>query len=174
MRTLLMILACQLISFQMAVCQDTLVRTDSEIELLQQAREIIQIAGNCSLITLDEAGLANVRIMDPFLPEDDFTIWFGTNPKSKKIDQIRQNPSVTLMYFNKEQAEYVVLHGLAEMVDDPVKKSIWWKPAWEAFYANKEEAYTLIKFTPSSLEISSYMRGILGDPETWTIPKIIF
>ena len=63
------------------------------------AREIIKDAGNCALITIDEDGKPRARTMDPFSPEDDFMVWFGTNIKSRKVKQIRNDPRVTLYYF---------------------------------------------------------------------------
>ena len=49
-------------------------------------------AKTCALITLDSEGRPRVRVMDPFIPENDFTVWFGTNPKTRKVEQIKNNP----------------------------------------------------------------------------------
>ena len=54
--------------------------------------EIMSAAGTCTLITLDQEGRPRARVMDAFLPEDDFTVWFGTNPKSRKVAQIKNDP----------------------------------------------------------------------------------
>ena len=59
-------------------------------KLMNTAREIMTSAETCALITLDYEGLPRVRAMDPFLPESDFTVWFGTNAKSRKVDQIKK------------------------------------------------------------------------------------
>ena len=47
------------------------------------AREIMTDVTSCALVTTDQEGIARVRAMEPFLPEADFTVWFGTNPKSR-------------------------------------------------------------------------------------------
>ena len=54
--------------------------------LVEAAKEIMTAAGTCALITLDDEGVPRVRAMDPFAPEEDLTVWFGTNSKSRKVD----------------------------------------------------------------------------------------
>jgi general stress protein 26 len=138
------------------------------------AREIMTAAGTCALITLDENNIPMVRAMSPFLPENDFTVWFGTNPKSRKVNQIKRNPNVTLYYLDKDASGYVVVHGTAQLVDDQKEKEKHWKAEWDAFYPNKTDAYLLIKVSPKSIEISSNPRGITADPQTWQTPVVKF
>jgi general stress protein 26 len=143
-------------------------------KLIHAAREIMTAAGTCALITIDEKDLPMVRVMDPFLPESDFTVWFGTNPKSRKVNQIKQNPKVTLYYLDSDASGYVVIHGIATLIDDPKEKEKRWKVEWEAFYPDKPEGYLLIKVTPEWMEVLSYTRGIVGDPVTWQPPVVVF
>ena len=145
-----------------------------DLQLKNGAREIMLAAGTCSLITLDENGEAKARAMDPFEPEEDFTIWFGTNSKSRKVNQIKNDPRVTLYYLDKDASGYVVIYGKAELINNPEAKKKWWKNAWEDFYQNKENDYLLIKVTPQSLEILSPPREINNDPCTWRPPILIF
>ncbi len=124
--------------------------------------------------SLDENNLPMVRTMDPFPPESDFTVWFGTNAKSRKVNQIKTNPNVTLYYLDKDASGYVVIHGKAQLVDDDKEKEKHWKVEWESFYPNKSEDYLLIKVTPLRMEVLSTTRGITGDPKTWQTPVVIF
>ena len=146
----------------------------SKSKLTQAAREIISAAGTCALITLDENDLPMVRTMDPFLPEDDFTIWFGTNARSRKVNQIKNNPNVTIYYLDSDTSGYVVMHGKAKIVGDQKEKDKRWKAEWDAFYPNKTEDYRLIEVTPMWMEVLSYSRGIFGDPGTWEAPVVYF
>ena len=143
-------------------------------KLTNAAREIMASAGTCALITLDEEGLPTARTMDPFLPESDFKVWFGTNPKSRKVKQIENNPKVTLYYLDKNSTGYVVLYGMAQLVNEQVEKEKHWKPEWEAFYQNKSEDYLLIKVSPKRMEVLSTTHGILGHPSTWEAPILEF
>jgi len=146
----------------------------SENKLINAAREIIDAAGTCALITLDAKNLPRVRIMDPFPHESDFTVWFGTNTKSRKVEQIENNPNVTLYYVDKDSSGYVVIQGMAQLVDDPKEKENRWKTEWEAFYPDRTEGFLLIKVSPTWMEVISYKHGILGDPVTWQAPAVLF
>ena len=143
-------------------------------KLMKAAREIMNSVPNCALITLDQEGGARVGEMDPFPPEDDFTVWFGTNPLSRKVNQIKNDPRVTLYYANTDGSGYVMMYGIARIVDDKNEREKRWKIEWEAFYPNKPEDYLLIKVIPEWLEVVSYAHGIAGDPATWEPPTVIF
>ena len=168
--TLLLLLLMSLKSFGQNTKQNDSIRT----QLTSVARTIITNAGICTLITLNEDGLPMARAMDPFLPESDFTVWFGTNPKSRKVKQIKNNPIVTLYYLDKDASGYVVIHGRAELVNEPSEKEKHWKTEWQAFYPNKTEDYLLIKVVPNWMEVLSTTHGITGDPKTWEVPVVVF
>ena len=154
--------------------QNTVIKNSNDIKLLNAAREIMAAAGTCALITLDENNLPMVRTMDPFPPEEDFTVWFGTNAKSRKVNQIKTNPNVTLYYLDSDASGYVVIHGKAQLVDDEKEKEKHWKTEWEAFYPDKAKDYLLIKVAPQRMEVLSTTRGITGDPVTWQTPVVKF
>ena len=143
-------------------------------DLKEIAREIIISSKNCALITVDSLGVANARAMDPFLPEKDFTVWMATNPKSKKVNEIKANPKVTLYYFDKNNPGYVTIQGIATLVDSQKEKEKFWKEEWKNFYKDRKTNYLLIKFTPSKLNIISEKHNVLGDSITWKSPEINF
>lgn len=153
--------------------QDVAPNSLKKEKLIVAAREIIKDAGTCALITLDTETNPMVRIMDPFQPESDFTVWFGTKSGSRKVNHIENNPTVTLYYQDRDGSGYVVIHGKAKIITDKREKEKRWKVEWEAFYPNKEE-YILIKVSPEWMEIISYTRGIVGDPVTWQAPIVTF
>ena len=153
--------------------QDTEFENPIDNKLVSVAREIMGAAGTCALITLDEEGRPRVRTMDPFLPDSDLTVWFGTNIHSRKVDQIRNNSMVTLYYVESDNSGYVMLYGKAELVD-PKKEEERRKDEWDAFYPNKSEDYLLIKVSPEWIEVISESRNILGDSITWKPPVVFF
>ncbi len=136
------------------------------------AKEIMNGAENCALITLDSEGRPRARTMDPFSPEEDLTVWFGTNPKSRKVNQIKNDPRVTLYYYDQSTVGYVMIQGTAELVNDKDAKKQYWKEQWTAFYPDNDEHYLLIKVTPNWLELVSYKHGMEGDSIHWTPPNI--
>jgi len=137
--------------------------------LLDVARGLVERAHFCALITIGPDGRAESRIVDPFAPEADWTVWIATKPVTRKVDQIRRDSRVTLAYWDATERGYVTLLGDAALVDDPAEKAKRWKPEWQAFYAdeNRGEDYLLIRVTPRRLEALSPAEGLLGDPETW-------
>lgn len=137
-------------------------------------RKIIENAKNCALITVDSEGNAYARAMDPFLPEEDFTIWMATNPISVKVQEIRRNPKTTLYYFDAKTVSYVTLLGTAELVNTKEEKEKFWKEEWKNFYKNRTTDYLLIKFTPKSGTVVSEKYNILGDSITWQAPSLKF
>ena len=147
---------------------------NANLRLIEAAKEIMNSAGTCALITLDDEGAPRVRAMDPFSPEEDLTVWFGTNSKSRKVDQIKKDPRVTLYYLDKDASGYVIIHGMARLVNDSQEKEKRWKADWKAFYPDKTKGYLLIEVSPSWMEILSPSRGIAGDPVSWQPPVVNF
>ena len=140
--------------------------------LLTAARQVMQGARYAALITLDSTGAPQARTVEPFAPEGDMTVWIGTNPLTRKVDEIRRDPRVTLYYYDPAAMGYVTIRGRAELVDDPSLKLKWWNPGWNAFYPDREKGYLLVKVTPERLEIVSPAHGITGDAVTWRPPTV--
>ncbi len=138
------------------------------------AREIMVNANTCALITVDSLNRPRVRMMGTLQPDEDFTVWFGTNPNSRKVAQIQQNPEVTLYYIEEGNSGYVMLQGTAQLVNNTKEKEIHWKDDWKPFYPNYPEDYLLIKVTPNWMEVVSYKHNIVSESKTWEPQKIVF
>ena len=128
----------------------------------------------CALITVDASGRAQARTMDAFAPDDQMTVWFGTNPRSRKVAEIRRRPRVTLYYFDRENQAYVTIHGIARLVNDANEKARRFKDDWKAFYPDRDKDYLLIEVRPVTLEVVNTKKGIVGDPKTWRPPTVNF
>jgi general stress protein 26 len=142
--------------------------------ILAAARDVMAEARYATLISLGPDGHPQARIMEPFAPEEDFTVWLATNSRSRKVTEIARDPRVTLLYFDRDGASYVTLVGEAEAVDDPEMKARYWKTEWAAFYPDeyRGEDYLLIKVVARRLEVSAERLGIMNDPVTWR-PAIV-
>jgi general stress protein 26 len=154
--------------------QDTELVNSERETLISAAKEIMETTRYCALITLDKTGHPQVRTMDPFKPDDDMVVWFGTNINSRKVGEIRNDSRVTLYYEAPSGGGYVVIQGNASLIDDSELKEKYWKEEWEAFYPDKNTSFTLIRVVPKKLEIISYMHGITGSSKTWEVPHIEF
>jgi general stress protein 26 len=142
--------------------------------LLATAREIMKTARYCALITVDSKGRPHARTMDPFAPDENMIVWFGTNARSRKIAELRRNQRVTLYYFVAADQAYVTISGRARIVSDAAEKARHWKDEWKNFYPDREKNYLLIAVSPEKLEVISVKEGINGDTITWTPPAVKF
>ena len=143
-------------------------------KILDAAKEIMSSVSTCALITIDSEGRARARAMEFIGPESDFTVWFGTNPNSRKVGQILNDPRVSIYFTNADDSGYVMYYGLAELVDDKQIKLSKWKPEWEAFYPDQDESFLLIRVIPEWIEVVSYKHGLVGDSITWEPPMVRF
>jgi general stress protein 26 len=161
-------------SLTSGVCGQQQPKRFSRETLIATAREIMETARYCALITVDSKGRTHARTMDPFPPDENMLVWFGTNPRSRKVAEIRGNRRVVLYYFDRESAAYVTISGVARLVNDSKEKARRWKDDWKAFYPDREKGYLLIAVTPNELEIVSEKKGIVGDAVRWTPPRVRF
>ncbi len=151
------------------------VKNDSIANRLKTvAIKIISSARYCALVTIDQQGKPMARTMDPFLPDSNFVIWLGTNPRSRKVQEIKKNQGVCLYYPDPSAGGYVVIQGKAIIVNDETEKMIHWKNEWSAFYKNRDKDFILIKVSPTRLEVLSYKDGVTGNSITLEVPFINF
>lgn len=144
--------------------------------VIAAAKEVMRAARYCALITIGPDGFPQARTVDAFAPEEDLTVWIGTNPVTRKVAEIRADPRVTLYYFDAAATGYVTLIGRAEIVTDVAAKDVHWKDEWKSFYSDgsRGDDYVLIRVRPVRLEIVSYTHNLLNDPRTWRPITIAF
>ena len=137
--------------------------------VLAAAREVMGQARYSTLGTLGRDGHPQARVVDPFAPEDEMTVWIATNPRTRKVEEIGRDGRVSLLYFDPAAKAYVTLIGRAEIVRDPAEKARRWKPEWASFYkdANRGADYLLIRVRPRRLEIFSERHALTNDPVDW-------
>jgi general stress protein 26 len=132
---------------------------------------IVDSSNSRVLVTVDENEKPRARIMSPFTPLEDWTIWLGTFPTSRKAKQIKNNPNVVVFYYDSKSYSYVNISGTAKLVNDPDLKAKYWKEGWKRFYPDRETDYILIKVIPERLEVCSFKYDLLWDEEG--IPPVV-
>lgn len=137
--------------------------------ILTAARTVVAQARYATLSTIDASGQPHARVVDPFGPDEPFTIWIGTNAATRKLEHIAANPRVTLLYFDAARQHYVTVTGRAIIVRDPAEKARRFKPEWKSFYKNGSagDDYVLIRVTAERLEVVAESLGMANDPITW-------
>jgi len=143
-------------------------------QLIAAAREIMTAQQYCALITLGEDGRPVVRTMNPFPPEDDMIVWFATSTLTRKYQQIRRDPRVTLYYADHSKATgFVALSGKAELVSDQAEIKKHWRAYWDSAFPDKAKL-VLIKVIPERMDVLNYKAGAINDPVTWRTPSVDF
>jgi general stress protein 26 len=137
------------------------------LPLLEAARRIMEAARFCTLVSIDEEGRAQARIMDPTAPDARMAVTLMTNPASRKVRQIERDPRVTLIYFDSASLGYVTILGRAERIDDREEKRRRWVERWSPHIAGPDAAH-LYEVVPERIEVVSVAYGVLPDGETWT------
>jgi general stress protein 26 len=135
----------------------------SRDSLLSVARTIIDSAKCRIFITVDENGKPQARTMSPFPTEENMVIWLGTNPGSRKVKQIKNNPNVIVYYYDTKGLSYVSVSGQARLVNDPDKKAHYWVESWTRYYPDPDKDYILIEVIPKRLEICSFKHKLFWD-----------
>jgi len=141
----------------------------SRSQVLAAGWDVMQKAGFCSFVTVGEDGHPQARVVDPLGPDHDSTIWVATNPRTRKVGQVRREPRVTLHCFEPATSSYVTILATAALVTDTAEKARHWKASWTPFYPGGAggDDVILIRLTPSRLEVVSESRGLVPDAKTW-------
>jgi len=126
--------------------------------------ELMETAEAVYLNTIDKDGFPNTRALFnlrnkeqyPGLVElfqkhrDDLLIYFSTNTSSRKVQQIRANPAVSVFYCNPKKFHGLMLAGKIEIVADPEIKKALWQEGWEKYYPNgvDDPDFTILRLSP--------------------------
>lgn len=141
-------------------------------KVLAAAREIMTAQQYCGLVTLDATGRPQVRTMNPFPPEEDMAVYMATNTRSRKVEEIRKDPRVSLYYSDHAKAAgYVAISGRAVLVDDMKEILKRKRDYWDTAFPGLKNL-VLIKVIPERLEVVNYKQGLGADPVTFRATSI--
>lgn len=131
------------------------------------ARRIVAAAKYATFVTVDAAGRPQVRTVQPRPPEADWGVWFATNPRTRKVQEVTRRASVALHYFDPATESYVAITGRARVVRDRPTQNAHWDPAWTAFYPDRDKGVVLIGVEAERIEVVSPRLGVDSDAATW-------
>ncbi len=98
----------------------------------QKIVEIMKKASSFSFFATCDSGQPRVRPMAPIV-EDDMSVWVATSVKSRKVQQIKENPRMSLAFVEQPQGDKAAtIIGEAEIVEDmEQKKRVWGLAAYD-------------------------------------------
>jgi general stress protein 26 len=160
------------IFYSIGICQEQQPKIIPPDTLLKVAREMIESQQFCGLMTVDSSGMPIARTVNPLLPESDWTIWIATSVQSRKVENIRRNPHVSLYYADHAHITgYVNVRGTAYLINDMAEKQKRKREYWEQMYPGLKDLI-LIKVVPEEIEVVNYPHGINNAPGTSKAPSV--
>lgn len=142
--------------------------------LVLAARGIIAEDPFAALITVDADGQPRARTVNVRPPDSDMVMWIATKPNTRKVQQIRANPNVTLYFSNDLKSAYVTVMGTAVLHDDlETMEATSWYPdnQLRTFWPEFPKDYLLIEVRAKWFEVLGH--GIEADTETWRPQAVV-
>ncbi len=104
------------------------------------AWELIEKIKFCMLVTHDsKAGELRARPMSADVNVDDEAIYFLTDVRQHKDDEIEDNQNVCLTFADTGSQKYVSVTGIATISDDREKIAELWSPAARVWWDSKDD-----------------------------------
>jgi len=140
-------------------------KMDAE-QLLATARELAKTTEYCFFITQSKEGHPHARLMQPYEPECDLTMYFGASPRSRKVRELQLQSKVSLAFYNQQETAYVTLLGSATTTKDITLCQKYWRANWNDLFPGGPESsdYLLIKFVPERIEMMNYAHQAMPQP----------
>lgn len=132
-------------------------------KFLAEARELIECCDSFHLSTFNKEfnsaetrSMANIRNIEKFpknaeLFEDgDLSNYIITALSTDKVNQLKDNPIVSIYYFCPKIRKSLTVFGTTEMIFDRLLKDKLWDEDWKYYFklGSEDPEYSVIKFIP--------------------------
>lgn len=124
-------------------------------EGMKKIGELIKDVRVCVLTTAASDGSFDSRPMATQETDFDGTVWFLTRLESGKVQEIRNDAHVTLLYSHPSNHSYVAAKGRAQISHDKAKIHELWNPMLRAWFPEGEDD-SLIALLKVSVEEAAY------------------
>jgi len=116
--------------------------------------EMVKDVRICMLIT-NEKNAENLsgRPMSIAKIDEDGAMWFFTKESSYKVDEIEENKKVSIAITNESSNNYLMIHGIATLVNDKTKMAALWSSIMKAWFplGLEDPDMALIKVVPNEV-----------------------
>ena len=135
--------------------------------LMAGAANTMRSARYCWLATAAEAGGAHLRPMGRVLndaSEDEWTIRFLTDGRSRKAAEMRRAAEVTIVFHHEPDLAYVALTGKAELHEDASETHSRWKPAYDVYFPGETDRKNAAFVEVEVERMELWIRGVTPEP----------
>ena len=158
-----------------------LYKVASDSAILSAARALMVADSNVAVVTVDSIGQPRVRTTKAFVspvdstdPARGVTVWIMTRLTTRKVDQIRRHPQVTLYFNSDDRIEYATIMGTATIHRDPnhpQAKAFYEDGYKEFFWPDFPNDFVMIEVKPLWLEYLG--PTISGHANTWRPQAVV-
>mgnify|MGYP002653344436 CR=1 FL=1 len=114
--------------------------------------DLAEKIGFCMLIT-QSGGELKARPMSAHIERVENALYFLTDIKGHKDDEVAQHPNVCLAFADTKKQKYVSISGVAEVQNDREKiRDLWSTPAKAWWDSPDDPSIRILKVTPRSAE----------------------
>lgn len=135
--------------------------------VLWSARKTMLRKKYCVMVTAGNDRSSGARVVQPHVPDADFTVHIGASAGSRKARDVARAGVADLVYQDDARAACVVLHCDAQILDlDAVGRKRWFMTPWLAFWPSgaMDEDFVVIRCTPHTIEVWDAFRGVTPHP----------
>jgi general stress protein 26 len=115
------------------------VKTLNGVEGQKKIGELIEDVRICMMTTAAGDGSFDSRPMATQKKEFDGTVWFLTRYESLKVDELKDDANVTLVYADPGNQNYVAAKGRATVSQDKAKIHELWNAMYKAWFPEGED-----------------------------------
>ena len=143
-------------------------RDDVDVSrLLAGAARAVKSVHYCWLATTTAAGAIEARPMGRLLHdrgEDEWTIRFVTDGRSRKAAELRRDGKVTLVFQDEPDEAYVALSGRAVLRSEAGEVGRRWKPGYDVYFPGEEDRASALFVEIAVERMSLWIRGVTPEP----------
>jgi general stress protein 26 len=135
--------------------------------LLAGAAKTVASARYCWLATTAENGGPSVRPMGRLLrdpDENDWTIRFITDGRSRKVSDIRRVSKVAIIFQRDTDDAYITLIGTATLRERASEVRRWWKDAYDAYFPSEQDRANAAFVEIDTERMELWIRGVTPEP----------
>lgn len=155
--------------------------------VLEAARRLMESDENMALVTVDDSGQPRIRTVKAFLSDVDpadarasMTVWVMTRDSTRKVEQIRNHPQVSLYFNDDARVSYLTVMGTASVHTDPQHpkiRAMLARPALEGyadyFWPDFPKGFVMLEIQPDWIEFMDQDR-LKPHRDTWRPQAVVF
>ena len=149
-------------------------------DLIKQAVVICDASEFAVLSNKGRDGSISSRMIEPFKTvldkEGSPVVSFNTNKLSRKYEELKQNPQVTVTYMDQSNLAYVVFKGEAKQVKAPDSQKYWCSSLLLFYPEGGDEAkgsrFTAWEMKPHYISMCDVSQNVIPTQKDWRPPEL--